>query len=79
MHADGRMKRVERLTKREVLLLHHIIPLQEYHDAHHDRMDDHPGHHVLRQRSDVPCRHVHVLRRRGMIIVQIEKCVGTIY
>src|SRR5690606_25198940 len=64
-----RMKRVAGLTKREVPLLHYIIPLQEYHDAHHDRMDDHPGHHVLRRRSDVPCRHVHVLRRRGVIFI----------
>lgn len=69
MYAAGRMKRVAGLTKREVPLLHYIIPLQEYHDAHHDRMDDHPGHHVLRRRSDVPCRHVHVLRRRGVIFI----------
>ena len=79
MYAAGRMKRVAGLTRREVSLLHHILTLQEYHDAHHDRMDDHPGHHVLRRRSDVPRRHVHVLRRRRMIIVQIEKCVDTIY
>lgn len=79
MYADGRMKRVAVLTKREVPLLHHILPQQEYRDAHHDRLDDHPAHHLLRRYSDVPRRHVHLLRRRGMIIVQIEKCVDTIY
>ena len=67
--------------KREVPLLHPILPLQEYHDAHHDRMDDHLGHHVFRRRSDVPSRHVHVLRRRGVIFIVIwdEKGVDAIH